>query len=223
MKTTVPRHIVCRCHLLHALVSLHRLKKLLLVAVGILAGLQVQGQGTVNFSNRGLNAPVYSLSCSNTAVLAAAGTMWSVALYWAPYNPANPNVQPDPATLIQVGAPANLAAPGIYDDGSRAAPITPPGGLGWFQVKGWEAAYGSTYEQASASGLAQTGVSNTILIPTGNPTAIPPENPHQLTGISPIVIRPLGVPPCVPEPSAPVLAFCGAAILLFSASRHRNN
>src|SRR5229473_2265092 len=100
MKTRLPRLIVCLCHLLHALVSAHHLKKLLLIAVGILAGLQLQGQGTVYFSNRGMNAPVYSLSCSNTVVLAAAGTMWSVALYWAPYNPANPNVQPDPATLI---------------------------------------------------------------------------------------------------------------------------
>jgi hypothetical protein len=93
--------------------------------------------------------------------------------------------------------------------------------MGWFQVKAWESAYGNTFESALASGQGEFGVSNIILIPTGNP--IPPPTPsHQLTGISPIIVRG-SLELCVPEPSALVLAFCGAAILLFSASRHRNN
>jgi hypothetical protein len=94
--------------------------------------------------------------------------------------------------------------------------------MGWFLVKAWETAYGSTFEQASATGLGLSGVSNTILIPTGNPNPPPTPSTH-LTGISGIYVGPLTVLPCVPEPSALVLAFCGAAILLFSASRHRNN
>jgi hypothetical protein len=45
-----------------------------------------------------------------------------------------------------------------------------------------------------------------------------------LTGISPLLIGvPIGFFPCVPEPSALIPALCGAAILLFSASRHRNS
>src|SRR5260370_8982144 len=91
MKTRVPRLIVCLCHLLRSLVLPHRLKKRLLIAVGLLAGLELHGQGTVNFSNWGLNAPVIdALTCAP----AVGGTTFSAALYWAPVDPFNPTVQP---------------------------------------------------------------------------------------------------------------------------------
>jgi hypothetical protein len=211
------------------MVSPYRLKQLLLIALGILAGFQLQGQGTVNLSNRGLNAPV-GAPCSTNGItidgitLAPAGTTLSVALYFAPPDPANPSVQPDPSVFGQVGASAFLVAPGIYDAGTRTADVSPPGGMGWFQVKVWQTAYGNTFESARASGQGEFGLSNVIEIPTGNPLTIPPGLPHALTGISRIyVFGPLEIPPCVPEPSVLVLAFCGAAILLFLASRHRNN
>jgi hypothetical protein len=213
------------------LASPHRLKKQLLVATGFLAGFQLHGQGTVNFSNVGLNAPVIdALTCAP----AVGGTTFSVALYWAPVDPLNPTVQPFPWAFTAQGPTTHVGIlipltgqylPGLYAAGTVFIPgIKPPGSMGWFQVKVWQSAYGNTFEQAVANPGAEFGLSNIILIPTGDPTAIPPTPQTQLTGISPILIPlPIGFPPCVPEPSALVLAFCGTAILLFSASRHRNS
>jgi hypothetical protein len=181
----------------------------------------------VNFSNVGLNAPVID---GTTCAPAVGGTTFSVALYWAP-QVTGVITPPDPNTFVQVGPSVHVGIlnpstgqdlPGLYQGPTvTIAGITPPGGMGWFQVKGWETAYGNTYEQALVTGLGLFGVSNTILIPTGNPIP-PPTPPHALTGISPLLIGvPIGFFPCVPEPSALIPALCGAAILLFSASRHR--
>ncbi len=230
MKTRLPRFVDCICLKGYSSVFPRRLKKRLLIAVGILAGFQVHGQGTVNFSNIGLNAPVIdALTCTP----AVGGTTFSVALYWAPVDPLNPSVQPSPAAFRQQGASTYVGglvngtylSPGLYVGGTVTVPgINPPGGMGWFQVKAWESAYGNYYEGAVASG-GQTGVSNIIKLgTTGDPTVTPATSPVRLTGISPILIPVLiGFPPCVPEPSALVLAFCGAAMLLFSAWRHRKN
>ena len=230
MKTRLHRFVDCLCLKSYSSVFPRRRKMRLLIAVGILAGFQVHGQGTVNFSNIGLNAPVID---AITCAPAVGGTTFSVALYWAPVDPLNPTVQPAysafaaqfPTTHVGILNPlTGQYLPGLYSGGTvTIAGIKPPGGMGWFQVKVWETAYGNTFEQALASGQGEFGVSNVILIPTGNPTILPTP-PHQLTGISPILIPVLiGFPPCVPEPSAFVLAFCGAAILLFSAWRHRKN
>ncbi len=179
----------------------------LVLAIAMLATFELYGQGTVNFSNLLKNAPVYN---SATCLDAIAGTTFSVALYSAPYDPANP-VPPDPATLTQAGASASLIAAGIYFDGIRTASnITPPGSLGWFQVKAWETAFGTTYEQAQTNPAALVGVSNIILVQTGNP---PLGAPGDLTGISGITLSAVGTPPCVPESSPVVLGFLGATLL----------
>ncbi len=221
MKARLPAFVVCRFRFLGSTGRL--LKRCLAIGVGMLASLHLYAQGTVNFSNLGLNAPLFNgLTCAN----AVAGTTYSVALYWSPYDPTSPNAPDQPFT--QQGPSGHLAIPGIYSVGTVTLPgITPPGGLGWFQVRAWSTAYDGvtfiSFEDALASGQP-VGESNVILIPTGNPLPPTPTVPHQLTGISPIVFGELiGFPPCVPEPSVLVLLFCGAGILLFSASRHRNN
>src|SRR6266705_451311 len=175
MNARLTRLSVCLCHQLPSLVRPHRLKKRVVIAVGLLAGLQLQGQGTVNFSNLGLNAPVYSLSCSNTVVLAAAGTSFTVQLYWSPFDATNPNA---PTAPFQPQTPSgHLAIAGIYNLGTVIIPgITPPGGPGWFQVKGWQTALAgvtfNSYDDAAAGG-ALVGVSSMLLLAaTGNP--LPP-------------------------------------------------
>jgi len=189
----------------------------LVLAIAMLATFELYGQGTVNLSNNGLNAPVYN---SATCLNAVAGTTFSVALYFAPYDPLNP-VPPNPATMTQVGASANLVVPGIYNGGSRTASnITPPGSLGWFQVKAWETAFGTTYEQAQTNPAALVGTSNIILVLTGDPGP-PPTIPGILTGISGITLSAVGTPPCVPEASPVMLGFLGAALLsLLRAKNH---
>src|SRR5258707_14725868 len=127
---------------------IRHMQKGLLITVAALMSHQVHGQGTVIFSN-GRNSPVGTPCSPNGFTPAPAGTTISVALYFAPPDPANPNVQPTAAVFPQVGTSAFLVSPGIYDAGIRTAPVTPPGGFGWFQVKAWESAYGSTYEQVA--------------------------------------------------------------------------
>src|SRR5438876_4454171 len=122
-------------------------QKGLLITVAVLISQHLHGQGTVNFSNVGLNAPIGTPCAPNGFTPAPAGTTFSVALYFAPPDPANPFVQPNASAMTQLGASAFLVAPGIYDAGTRTADVSPPGSMGWFQVRGWETVYGSTYEQ----------------------------------------------------------------------------
>ncbi len=193
-------------------------KARLVLAIALLGTCQLYGQGTVNFSNLFLNAPVYnSATCSD----AIAGTTFSAALYFAPYDPLNP-IPPDPATLTQVGASTNLVAAGIYNGGIRTATnINPPGSLGWFQVKAWENAFGTTYEQAQTNPAALIGASNIILVLTGDPGP-PPGIPGILIGISGITLSAVGTPPCVPELSPVALGFLGAALLSLLRAKNQN-
>jgi len=194
-------------------------KESLVLAIAMLATSELYGQGTVNLSNIGLNAPVYN---SATCLNAVAGTAFSVALYFAPYDPLNP-VPPNPATLTQVGASANLVVPGTYNGGSRTASnITPPGSLGWFQVKAWETAFGTTYEQAQTNPAALIGTSNIILVLTGDPGP-PPTIPGILTGISGITLAAVGTPPCVPEASPVMLGFLGVALLSLLRAKNQSS
>ena len=189
------------------------------LAIAMLATFELYGQGTVNFSNNGLNAPVYN---SATCLDAIAGTTFSVALYSAPYDPANP-VTPNPSTMTQVGASANLVIAGIYNGGTRTASnITPPGSLGWFQVKAWATAFGTTYEQAQTNPAALIGTSNIILVLTGDPGP-PPAFPGQLTGISGITLSAVGTPLCVPEASPVMLGFLGVALLSLLRAKNQSS
>jgi hypothetical protein len=207
MKTWLPAFIVRVSDARSLFGILRCTKKRLVLAIVLLATFQLYGQGTVNFSNFGLNALVYN---SQTCLNAVAGTTFSAALYFAPYDPLNP-VLPDPATMTQVGASTTLIAAGLYLGGIRTASnITPPGSLGWFQVKAWATAFGTTYEQAQTNPAALIGASNIILVQTGNP---PLGAPGNLTGISGITLSAVGTPPCVPEGSPVVLGFLGAALL----------
>jgi hypothetical protein len=123
--------------------------------------------------------------------------------------------------MTQAGAAAPLYLAGIYFDGIRTASnITPPGSLGWFQVKAWATAFGTTYEQAQTNPAALIGASNIILVQTGNP---PLGAPGNLTGISGITLSAVGTPACVPEGSPVVLGFLGAALLSFLRAKNRSS
>ncbi len=132
MKTWPPAFILCVPDARSLSGFLRSAKERLVLAIAMLATFQLYGQGTVSFSNLLKNAPVYN---SATCLDAIAGTTFSVALYSAPYDPANP-VPPDPATMMQAGASASLYAAGIYFAGIRTASnITPPGSLSWFHLR----------------------------------------------------------------------------------------
>ncbi len=200
-------------------------QKTLLITAAVLASHQLQGQGTVDFSNVGLaNSFVYD-DRSGTSVRAQVGTTFSVALYWAPVNPLNPPTPPDPSLFTQQGPSANIGpSAGDYSGGViTITTISPPGGLAWFQVRAWETACGSTFEHAyEMSG--STGVSAIIDAQTGDPTS--GGSPGRLAGIGPIhvglAVGPPFSDPCVPEPSTVLLGLLGA-IVVFGFSRHKRS
>ncbi len=200
------------------------MKKSLLIAVGLFASLQLHGQGTVWFSNvvPRFHAPVID---STTGTNAVAGTTFSVALYWSPYDgPTSLTAPAQPFT--QVGQSIHLGFPqpdprgsgaGYYYGGVVTAPVVPPGGIGWFQVKAWETSFGVSYEQAAAAGpmngrTALLGVSSSVLVQTGNPGNAPTA-PGNLAGISPILLT------VVPEPSVVAMGALSACALLVFLSK----
>src|SRR5258708_22253490 len=77
---------------------------------------------------------------------APAGTIFSLALYWSPYDPASPNSPTAP--FSQAGPTGHLVVPGIYVVGTVTIAGIPLAGPVWLQVKGWATACGSTYEEA---------------------------------------------------------------------------
>ncbi len=194
--------------------TIRRLQMEALIALAAAAALELYGQGTVSFSNAGLNANVImgipftvGANTYNVGDKAPAGTTFSVALYFAPYDPASPT-PPSQSSFMQLGASANLLLPGIYFAGVRTAPVSPPGSPAWFEVKAWETACGSSYEQVGAGLLAGSDI---IRVQTEDPTT--GGSPATLTGIGTIVLN--GDPtPCVPEPSTVLLAFLGALVLV---------
>jgi len=193
------------------------MKKLAITIAAVFATLNIFAQGTVNFQSSS-SSLVYDDS-TGIPVLALGGTTFSVALYWAAVDPLNPTVQPaasafaaqTPSGHVGVINPTTgLYLPGKYQVGTvTIAGITPPGGMGWFQVKAWETLFGNSFESANG-GLK--GVSNVIKIPTADPTTIPAGIPKPLTGLSRIDL-------VVPEPAMLGLGLLGGAALLLLRRR----
>ena len=190
------------------------MKKLAIMAAAVFATVNIYAQGTVNFSNIGGGGVTNSL----TGARVVTGATFMVQLYYAPDSasaPADDLLMP----LSGVATIGPLA--GIYSGGVRTAPVTPPGASAWFQVRAWEAAFGTSYEAALANGqavggrLALTGKSNTFKVNTADPTLIPPENAASLiaAGLQGFTIN------AVPEPSVIGLGLLGAGALLLLRRR----
>ncbi len=203
-----------------------RMRSRLLIGAAMLLSARVLGQGTVNFSNLGLANSFVYVGAPASTTKAPVGTTFSVALYWAPVDAPNPSIQPAPSTFKQEG-PSGFIAPldGLYSVGVVTIPgIAPPGGLAWLQVRAWETACGSTFEQAGGIDGGLTGVSSIIGITTGDPTT--GGSPARLTGVGPVYIAdgvgPGIIDPCVPEPSTVLLAFLGMVVVLGVSRQKRS-
>jgi hypothetical protein len=191
------------------------MKKLAITIAAVFATLNIFAQGTVNFQNN-LNSYVYD-DTSGTPALAKAGTDFSVALYWAPVNAAG--TQPPDSAFVQQGGSTHVGVrlpsgayiqPGIYVGGIvNILGITPAGGMGWFEVKAWETAFGNTFETRTGG---RFGVSGVVKIGTGDPTITPPGNPAAIYGVGRIDLM-------VPEPAILGLGLLGGAALLLLRRR----
>lgn len=191
------------------------MKKLFILGVSLATVWQTYGQGTVLFQNAGASAVTNSL----TSARVIAGTTFLVGIYFLP-DSATPPTSADfnNATALFHGG---FAGAGIYSLGTVTAPTTPSGGFGYFQVRAWESAFGSTYAEAFANStpiggrLALVGTSNILRIDTGDPTTTPAGTPAALTasGIQGFFVSP------VPEPSVIGLGMLGIGALLLLRRR----
>lgn len=171
------------------------MKKLLLIAVGMLATLSAYAQGTVNFANvagpataRTVNAPVFHTD--GTTRLSGPG--FQAQLY----------AGPSASALTAVGNPAPFltgAGAGYFQGGSRTIPTVAPGAAATVVVRAWDTATGATWEAAGIK-----GESGAITVTTGG-AGTPPSLPANLVGLQSFSL--------VPEPSTIALAILGVAAL----------
>lgn len=174
-----------------------------------------RGQGTVYFANNNATA----ITNYDTGQRASP-SQFKASLFYLPWDPNAPQT-PDPWYALlnpefRNVATTTLWAPGLFHNGGvpvRVEEITPPGGLGWFQVRAWEFAYGDTWEQMLQSPpiggrFAVALFSNVILVDTGDPTTIPAGTPSSLVdyGLSRFY-------PIIPEPSVIVLELAALSAL----------
>lgn len=182
------------------------MKSCLVATAVILTSLPGFPQGTVNFAND-TSSRITDATLGNALVTAAHGIL--VGLYWAPVS--------DPNNFTQLGTSVTVGSeiPGLFTGGARTTGASTPGGnTGRFQVRAWEAAYGSTFELAIAAPNmngrpAKRGVSNIMEVPTGNPMGSPATNPANLTSFN---LQPYAVD--VPEPTIIALAVIGVGAML---------
>ena len=185
------------------------MKTLLIIATLVTAAvLHSYGQGTAVIANDN-NTLVYLQTESGT-VPVPAGSQFRAELMFAP--DGTPADVFDIAA-VRVGTAVNFGPlPGRFNFGTPTINVTPPGGFGLFQVRGWEAAGGLSYADAVATGnpAIRAGKSIIVRIDTGNPTTFPPEPPPTLvgSGFQSFTLTP------VPEPSTLALGLLGAGVLL---------
>jgi len=189
------------------------MKKIIIMAAAVFATVNIFAQGTINFANGSTAALVTN---TLTGARAVVGSTFVVQLYYAPDNSGGAE-----AMLMPVAGTAAFGpVPGLFSGGTRTLPVTPAGAFAYFQVRAWEAAYGTSYEEALQRGaqggrLALTGKSNIIHVDLADPTTVPPGIassmltslllPVGLSGISLTVI---------PEPSVIGLGLLGVGALL---------
>lgn len=195
------------------------MKKYLVMLTAALTTATAFGQGSVGFANSS------AASVSNSITMArVAAAEFRVALYFLPDVGVTPTTEAFDAARMVV-ATTNFFAPGLFQGGAAVVPapfITPAGGTGWFQVRVWEIAFGTSYEaardnpnQVVPGRLALIGTSNILKVDTGDPTSVPAGTPTPLTaaGLKTFFVTP------VPEPSTLALGALGLSALLFLRRR----
>src|SRR5262245_58659539 len=117
----------------------------ILIAASLLASASAFAQGFVTFANIG--APITN---GLTLMPVPPGTAFRAALYFLPDQPTAPTTGDfDQRGVALPPFTTSLLPGGIFNAGTRTAPDgSAAGSFAWFQVRAWETAFGTSYEQA---------------------------------------------------------------------------
>ncbi len=170
----------------------------------LLAARQAQAQVQINFSNTASTAITNCL----TGMRVVAGTTFRVALYVGPAGTTE--------SALTAIASTGFSAAGLFNGGNVTVPGFGPGSAVTLQVRCWETAFGSTYEQAVAAGClasfgrpALTGKSTLV-------TTVLPGSPNPPLTLPAARLVPFLVcrPPCTPTITCPpnIVVECTNAI-----------
>lgn len=190
-------------------------RTLLVIAAATLVSVSAFAQGFVTFSNIG--SPMTN---SLTGAPVANGTVFRAALYFLPDQATAPSTGDfDRNGHVLAPFTASLLPGGIFNAGTRTAPDgNAAGSSGWFQVRAWETAFGTSYEQARDNSqpqggrLALIGTSNIIKVgPLGGGAIATPSLVGG--GLKGFILVP------VPEPSVIGLGMLGIGALLMLRRR----
>jgi hypothetical protein len=159
-------------------------------------------QGTINCPD--------CVHVTNMATMQLVGTAFRGSIHYLPDTGTTPTVSDFDAQGVVVSAFTFLGS-GIVCSGTQPTPpATPPRDFAWFQLRVWESAFGSTYEQAAAyaggSPLPLIGTSSIVRMRTGDPLGFPPVPPGTWPCMN------FGVYP-VPEPTVVALALLAGVSL----------
>lgn len=194
------------------------MKKLALFATVLVVATASYGQGTTTFANSSGTAVTNSVTTQRVV----AGN-FRVSLYYLPWT--SDSAVPTTADFdsADTAATTPFLGNGIFNNGGQpvtSSGITPAGGIGWFQVRVWELAFGADYATAASRIGALVGTSNIIKVDTGNPN-IAGDQPGSILIGSALTggLKGFSVYPVVPEPTAIALGLLGLGSLLFLRRR----
>jgi hypothetical protein len=186
------------------------MKALALIGVLLLSTAHIFAQGSVVFSNSGGTA--ITLSSGRSVPI---GSAYQVELMYAPDGTATRDFD---SMAVRVGAPANFGpTPGFFSGGGRTInSIQPAGGFGLFQVRGWETAYGNSFNEVCAlqNANAELAKSGIVRVDTGNPLIGEPAASLVAAGLQGFVSV-----TCSPEPTASAVGILGIIGLFFAFRR----
>jgi hypothetical protein len=172
------------------------MKKLLVALAAVLVSVATYAQGTVNFDNIGVGAPIYDVGGT---VGAGVNSGAKAGLYVQGAGAGFTLVPGSVTTFLGSTDPQAQYLNGI----TVTVPTIAPGTAGTFEVRAW-VGNNATWEDALANGAKQ-GRSASFQVTTGG-AGSPPTLPADLTGLTTFSL--------VPEPSTIAFGVIGGLALL---------
>jgi hypothetical protein len=189
------------------------MKAILSTTALVVAALDLYAQGTVIVHI----PPITNL----ITMMPISGTLVRAVLYYLPYTEESPPPTSDEFTITLQPGLATLLPGGAFNPAIRTTPSTTmPGEFAWFQVKAWETAFGTSYEQAAANQQPQggrcalLGTSSILKVRTGGGAIAP-----GMLNFPELLMAPS---PC-PEPATVGLGLLGAAFFFLLRSRKKRS